>query len=319
MERTRHTISGLTVGKLYTRKDLAAILGEKNIAISREGIFYCKKRRADLFFVDLEKKGKERRLHYNDYFDGDVFHWDSQTTQHLQSPKIVEIIETRVKVLLFVRRYPKIKNATQPFVFCGELDYLLNEPDTNNPAHLVFTSIDYEWGTSNPSLKEIYMWSPQQSGRKPSTRVKWQDVRNARKRQRNKPTETSRLVFQNSRVGQDWYRGELLTKWQSRCAVTGIALVGILVASHIKPWSECTQDERLDKENGILLAPQLDALFDRHLISFDGAGRILIHSSIGRRDRERLGVTDEMRLRHVSKGMKRYLSGHRKRFFNRRR
>ncbi|HEX3855040.1 MAG TPA: HNH endonuclease signature motif containing protein, partial [Polyangiaceae bacterium] len=67
-------------------------------------------------------------------------------------------------------------------------------------------------------------------------------------------TEAERLVIQ--RVGQNLFRDGLLDLWESRCAVTGLAIPELLRASHIKPWADCATDaERLDVYNGILLAP----------------------------------------------------------------
>lgn len=87
-------------------------------------------------------------------------------------------------------------------------------------------------------------------------------------------TEVERLVRQ--RVGQNIFRESLMDYWGGACAVTGIALPALLRASHAKPWAECNSDaERLNVFNGFLLAAHLDALFDRHLISFDDSGKIL--------------------------------------------
>ncbi|MBN0787902.1 HNH endonuclease, partial [Pseudomonas aeruginosa] len=84
-------------------------------------------------------------------------------------------------------------------------------------------------------------------------------------------TEVERLVRQ--RVGQARYRDALLTYWGGACAVTGVAVTEALRASHAKPWAECADDaERLDAFNGFLLVANLDALFDRFLISFDDTG-----------------------------------------------
>ena len=52
------------------------------------------------------------------------------------------------------------------------------------------------------------------------------------------------------------------------CSVTNCELHKILISSHIVPWSKSNEKERLDVGNGILLSPNLDSLFDRHLISF---------------------------------------------------
>jgi hypothetical protein len=42
----------------------------------------------------------------------------------------------------------------------------------------------------------------------------------------------------------------------------------VLRASHIKPWAKSTNRERLNAENGIMLAAHVDALFGRGLMSF---------------------------------------------------
>lgn len=75
----------------------------------------------------------------------------------------------------------------------------------------------------------------------------------AQTRELPRTTEAERLVIQ--RVGQDVFREALLTYWDGRCAVTGIAHPRLLRASHIKPWARCQTDaERLDVYNGLLLA-----------------------------------------------------------------
>ncbi|MBK8265335.1 MAG: HNH endonuclease [Nannocystis sp.] len=85
-----------------------------------------------------------------------------------------------------------------------------------------------------------------------------------------KSTEAERLVVQ--RVGQGLFRDGLLELWEGRCVVTGLAVPALLRASHIKPWADCESDaERLDVHNGLLLAPHLDAAFDRGFITDDDA------------------------------------------------
>ena len=86
-------------------------------------------------------------------------------------------------------------------------------------------------------------------------------------------TEVERLVRQ--RVGQQKFRAAMLDYWGGACAVTGLALPEVLRASHAKPWAQCASDaERLDVFNGFLLVANLNALFDRFLISFDDTGRL---------------------------------------------
>lgn len=87
-------------------------------------------------------------------------------------------------------------------------------------------------------------------------------------------TEAERLVKQ--RIGQEVFRRALVSYWDGRCAVTGITQPELLRASHIVPWASCRSDaERLDAENGLLLAAHWDAAFDRGLVSFTDEGRAI--------------------------------------------
>ncbi len=86
-----------------------------------------------------------------------------------------------------------------------------------------------------------------------------------------KTTEVERLVVQ--RIGQSIFRDSLLDYWEGRCPLTGITDPALLRASHIVPWSECTDDaQRLDVHNGLLLSALWDAAFDRALVTFDDDG-----------------------------------------------
>ncbi len=90
-------------------------------------------------------------------------------------------------------------------------------------------------------------------------------------------TEAERLVVQ--RVGQTLFRAALLDFWQARCCVTGLAVPELLRASHIKPWASCeSDDERLDVFNGLLLSPNMDALFDSGLMTIGEDGSVMLSS-----------------------------------------
>ena len=103
-------------------------------------------------------------------------------------------------------------------------------------------------------------------------------------------TEAERLVVQ--RVGQGIFRQALIDYWQGRCAVTGLDVVPLLRASHIKPWADCASDaERLDVFNGLLLAPHLDALFDGGWMTFLDSGEIQISERLDADHRALLGFS----------------------------
>ena len=125
-------------------------------------------------------------------------------------------------------------------------------------------------------------------------------------------TEVERLVRQ--RVGQHKFRDAMLDYWGGACAVTGVAIPEVLRASHAKPWAECASDaERLDVFNGFLLSANLDALFDRFLISFDDQGALVIASALEGVDLLPLGVSPGMKLRWVNALHQPYLALHRTR------
>lgn len=125
-------------------------------------------------------------------------------------------------------------------------------------------------------------------------------------------TEVERLVRQ--RVGQQKFREAMLDYWGGACAVTGVALPEVLRASHAKPWSECSSEaERLDVFNGFLLVANLDALFDRFLISFDDNGLLLLSPRLSASDTSSLGLVPGMALRWLSNEHRTYLSWHRMR------
>jgi hypothetical protein len=304
---------GLTLGATYSRRGLSSLLGEPTLGHSREGIFYCTRSSMTLLLVDLEKQDKENRFHFNDYFESEFFHWDSQPAQHLATPRIRELVDGTVNTLLFARRSQKIKRKTQPFVYCGRLEFAESEPDTAKPAHLIFRSLDYDDYSTNDDLLDLYLWEPKWWGKTTTnTTSKSGEISADRRKRHTPPTETERSGLTTSRVGQGWYRQEVLEKWGGRCPVTGLSIRRLLIASHIVPWSDSTDDERLDPDNGILLSPNVDALFDRHLLSFTDEGEIVCARSISEDDLRTMGIDTSATIR-VSEGMRRYLSRHRER------
>ena len=100
-------------------------------------------------------------------------------------------------------------------------------------------------------------------------------------------TETEKEYIQKARRGQGQFRMLLLDAYGATCPVVGITNVELLIASHIKPWNVCTNQERLDPENGILLSALIDRLFDRGLITFYDDGKILPSPYLSSNDREK--------------------------------
>ncbi|WP_201785246.1 HNH endonuclease [Pseudomonas sp. Leaf58] len=86
-------------------------------------------------------------------------------------------------------------------------------------------------------------------------------------------TEREQLV--RSRIGQGTFRLQVLEREKS-CRITGVTDTRFLIASHIKPWKDCSNAERLDGSNGFMLAPHVDKLFDRGWITFQDNGEVKV-------------------------------------------
>ena len=127
----------------------------------------------------------------------------------------------------------------------------------------------------------------------------------------NIPNITEREGLVRSRVGQGVYRRKILDKWENKCSVTGYNKKEILISSHIVPWRDSNRTEKYDVDNGLLLSPDLDGLFDKNLISFKNDGKIIFSSLLNEEDLEVLGIHKNMSLRFVDNGMKKYLERHR--------
>ena len=112
-----------------------------------------------------------------------------------------------------------------------------------------------------------------------------------------------------SRIGQSNYRNALLRKFHSKCALCGVTGEELLVASHIKPWKDCEEGEHLDENNGLLLCPNHDKVFDRHLISFDENGKIVISSKLNETNKIFLNLNSSYSV-EINEKNRKYFNNH---------
>jgi HNH endonuclease len=125
---------------------------------------------------------------------------------------------------------------------------------------------------------------------------------------------TTRAALVKARIGQGQFRDQLIDYWEGRCALTGLEVVELLRASHIKPWRDSNNTERLDVFNGFLLAPGCDAAFDAGFISFSPEGEIQISPRLDQGALTTLGLTSKMKLNKVHAKHLPYLDHHRAAF-----
>jgi hypothetical protein len=122
-------------------------------------------------------------------------------------------------------------------------------------------------------------------------------------------TEVERLVVQ--RIGQDIFRAALMDYWGARCPITGITDPGLLRASHIVPWAECDDAQRLDVHNGLLLSALWDAAFDTGLVSFADDGIVLARPELSAPARTALDLERAPRLPNLRYAHRANLHAHR--------
>jgi hypothetical protein len=126
-------------------------------------------------------------------------------------------------------------------------------------------------------------------------------------------TETEKEQLVKSRIGQSTFKKELLRK-EKKCKLCGVSDERFLVASHIKPWSKSSNEERLDANNGLLLCPNHDALFDKGYISFDSDGSILLSERLDEATKLFLNVNETMKVK-ISPEQETYMEWHRVHLF----
>ncbi len=123
----------------------------------------------------------------------------------------------------------------------------------------------------------------------------------------------SKEAFVKIRINQGIFRDRLFQRF-GKCCLCGINNQSLLVASHIKPWSVSEPNEKLDSDNGFLMCPNHDKLFDQGWISFNDSGDIIISSRLSTEDRILLNINNNMKIFLTEKN-KQYLQYHRDNIF----
>jgi putative restriction endonuclease len=124
--------------------------------------------------------------------------------------------------------------------------------------------------------------------------------------------DTDREAIIRARRGQGLFKQRVM-EIERRCRITAVENPIHLVASHCKPWRDSSNDERLDGENGLLLTPSIDHLFDRGFIGFENSGELIVSPVAHKPSLQRMGV-ETQRIVNVggfTEGQRRFLDFHR--------
>ena len=132
----------------------------------------------------------------------------------------------------------------------------------------------------------------------------------------NSIVETEKETHVKARIGQGQFRNNV-SGIEPLCRVSGVSDPQFLRAGHIKPWRYCNNIERLDGNNGLMLAPHIDHLFDKGYITFEADGTMLISPHVSSEQLRLLGidVNREHNVGPFSEAQEAYLTHHRNQVF----
>lgn len=278
---SRKLLNTLKIGERYLTSDLAALIGNDPRGM-QGGVI--PKGDAQLLLVSLLDP------QYPDELINDTLHWYGQTRmKHAEE----HIIHGTRDSFIFIRN-----KSPEPYVYYGRAAMnriLFRAPGT--PSEVIFNLVEYAGAAGINVPSEV-----DQPG------IMLPHVGK---------TDTQRLVTVRTEQGN--YRKAALTLWDNKCAVTGVDEPGWLIASHIKPWRESNNEERVNPLNSLILTPNYAKLFDRGVISFSPSnGKIMlpaVHTHEMFKNLERMHIDDEVHLNHVPEGTEQFLDFHNKRVF----
>ncbi|MGI8603170.1 MAG: HNH endonuclease [Verrucomicrobiales bacterium] len=146
--------------------------------------------------------------------------------------------------------------------------------------------------------------------------VEWEERECSRISAARELRDTEKQALLKARRGQGLFR-QNVAHVERCCRVTGVDRPEHLIASHIKPWRESDNHERLFEGNGLLLTPMIDHLFDRGFISFENNGELLISPVAHADSLKKMGIiTDRVvNVGGFAKPQKEFLEFHRMEVF----
>lgn len=276
----------LTVGKAYERKQIASILGYADFRAIAKGVVTPSGSKLIILFVTKEKQASLTQ--YRDFIDNGFLYWEGES-RHGSDERISKASENGDDIVLFFRN-----RHHSPFIYMGQIFLTEYVNRLDKPSEFIFSLTPAEVAANK---MVIYETIDQNS----SEFITLHD--------------TDREQLTTVRVGQNNFRKNLIKIW-GKCSVTGVENLEFLHASHIKPWRQSNNEERLSPYNGLLLSPALDTAFDRGFIGFETTGKIVISNKLSREDAEKMAIGQNQRLRQIYPGNLQYLSYHLEHLFD---
>jgi hypothetical protein len=276
----------LIAGLKYTRADLYQILGVPDD--KRGGDWatgYTRYENAFYVFTTVGVPGRTGH-DYSNYWEDDRTRlvWEAKGRTHAEQPQIQALVSGHLPVHMFTRARDR-------------------------------DAFEYQGRATAESVRDTrpvgVTWTFDNSSAKPPALLGAAALAAAV----DPVTESEYLRAQ--RLGQAKFRADLMKQWSGRCALTHVAMPEILRASHIKAWRDSTAHERINPQNGLLLAVHIDGLFDRGFLSFKEDGRAILSHAIAPHTRSVLALSADTRIVGLTEENRYFLEHHRTKYQDR--
>lgn len=295
---SRKLVGCLRVGNTYKLEYLATLIGWQSQAAKGKGVLAPKNQDAQILLMHLEKDRYSTET-YTDHLYGTTLFWSGQN-----SIKTTEkaLIDGSKDTFVFIQQRRK-----QPYFYYGRAIPIRMQInwELGTPSRIVFDLVEYASLCKRRGIEDVHTLPLNYFLEHPFS----YDEETAKV-----PLRTESDVFTSVRNAQTLYRQEAIAYWNGRCAVTGVDNVDWLIASHIKPWRESTNAERVDPHNSLLLTPNYDKLFDKGVISFSpDDGRIILPETQSQKmwkNLNKMNIDDSKCLRHMDDKVAEYLEYH---------
>lgn len=280
----------LQVGASYDRPTLAKLWGVAGYQGISRGVFTPADQKVIILFVTRFKQ--ECLTPYNDFLEDDLLIWEGEKG-HRTDQRIINASINGEEIHLFYR-----ERHHSAFKYYGRIILAHSLCQADKPSEFTFKVI--------AAQAQAEIAAPRVAEALDDYVVITDAGLNGIDRQ---------VLTKSRGIAQRVFRGNLIKLWQGSCAVTGVEEPRVLRSSHIKPWAKSTPEEKVDHFNGLLLVPNLDALFNEGLITFRDDGTMDISNHFHREDRRRMHIDDTLGLRQVFSDTIPFLEYHRRHVF----
>lgn len=299
---TQKLLETLQIEGSYTSQDIDRLIGKKaGYTSQRGGAVTSHGENFILLFVTLDKVATATQ--YVDHLENNILMWEGQTNQKFTESRMNS---GSYQTMVFLRG-----THHTPYTYYGRCVPVRQiRMPKGIPSKVVFCL--YEWPYVDRTVVPVWRNQEREVPDYGPSPVLSQEPRYA------VPALTEAERLETVRTKQTQYRNASLDFWHHRCAITGIDNPKILMASHIKPWRESSNEERVNPRNSLILTPLYDKLFDLGIVTFDTReqGRIVLSDQLTERDYARLGVSERDRLVTVPSGTDAFLDYHKTYIFD---